>query len=143
MAPRLNIPPITRIALIVLIFQSTLSAGIRYRQSSADKPDLVVPYLALVPQMSLIFPWTFLVTTLVENNVFTLAISCLTLFYGGRSLERAWTSAEFARFLLIVSLIPNLVTFGILVAFFAITGDMDWTYVFMISLAKPPFRGLI
>jgi membrane associated rhomboid family serine protease len=126
MAPRLNIPPITRIALIVLIFQSTLSAGIRYRQSDASK-DLVVPYLALVPQMSLIFPWTFVVTTLVENNILTLAISVLTLFYGGRYLERAWSSAEFARFLLIVSLIPNLLTFGTLVGLFAITGDMGWT----------------
>lgn len=125
MAPRLNIPPITRIALIVLVFQSTLCAGIRYRQSSAET-DLV-PYLALVPQLSLIFPWTFLVATLVENNVFTLAIAVLTLFYGGRYLERAWTSAEFARFLLIVSLIPNLITFGTLVALFAITGDVNWT----------------
>lgn len=126
MSSRLNIPPITRIALIVLVFQSTLSAGIRYRQST-DNKDLVVPYLALVPQMSLIFPWTLVVTTLVENNVFTLAISVLTLFYGGRYLERAWSSAEFARFLLIVSLIPNIVTFGVLVFLFAITGDMSWT----------------
>lgn len=126
MAPRLNIPPITRIALIVLVFQSTLSAGIRYRQSD-DTKDLVVPYLALVPQMSLIFPWTFVVTTLVENNIVTLAISVLTLFYGGRYLERAWTSAEFARFLLIVSLIPNVITFGVLVFLFAITQDMSWT----------------
>jgi membrane associated rhomboid family serine protease len=129
MSPRLNIPPITRIALIVLIFQSTLSAGIRYRQWTGDN-DLVVPYLALVPQLSLIFPWTFLVTTLVENNLFTLAVALLTLFYGGRYLERAWTSAEFARFLLVVSLIPNMLTFGILVALFAITGDMSWTWVF-------------
>lgn len=125
MALRLNIPPITRIALIVLVFQSTLSAGIRYRHWGDG--DLVVPYLVLVPQLSLLFPWTFLMTSLVENNVFTLAISIVTLFFGGRYLERAWTSGEFSRFLLVVSLIPNLLTFGILVALFAITGDVSWT----------------
>jgi membrane associated rhomboid family serine protease len=129
MPPRLNIPPITRILLIGLISQSTLSAAIRYRQWS-EESDIVVPYLTLVPQLSLIYPWTFLTTTLVENNVFTLGIAGLTIFYGGRYLERAWTSAEFAKFLLVASLIPNIFCFGILVGLFAISGDMRWTWVF-------------
>lgn len=126
MPPRLNIPPITRILLIVLLTQSVLSFAIRYQQWSAES-DIVVPYLALVPQLSLIYPWTFLTTTLVENNVFTLSIASVTLFYGGRYLERAWTSVEFAKFLLVASLIPNIVSFGTLVVLFAITGDMRWT----------------
>lgn len=126
MAPRLNIPPITRIALILLVLQSSLNTGIRYRQRSFHT-EVVVPYLALVPQMSLIFPWTFLGTTLVENNIFTLAASVLTLFYGGRYLERAWSSAQFARFLLVATLIPNLLTFATLVILFALSGDMSWT----------------
>ena len=88
---------------------------------------MVVPYVSLVPQLSLKYPWTFVTTTLVENNVFTFAISCATLFYGGRYLERAWTSVEFAKFLLVSSLIPNIFTFGTLVILFAITGDMHWT----------------
>jgi len=126
MPPRLNIPPITRILLIALVSQSLLSFAIRYRQWSGES-DVVVPYLALVPQLSLIYPWTFLTTTLVENNIFTLGISGVTIFYGGRYLERAWTSAEFGKFLLIASLIPNLITFGTLVILFAITSDMSWT----------------
>jgi membrane associated rhomboid family serine protease len=87
----------------------------------------VVPYLSLVPQLSLIYPWTFISTTLVENNIFTLGVSGLTVFYGGRYLERAWTSAEFAKFLLVTSLIPNTLCFGTLVALFALSGDMHWT----------------
>jgi membrane associated rhomboid family serine protease len=126
MPPRLNIPPITRILLIALVSQSLLSFAIRYRQWS-EESDIVVPYLALVPQLSLIYPWTFLTTTLVENNVFTLGIAGLTIFYGGRYLERAWTSAEFAKFLLIAALIPNAICFGTLVILFAVTGDMSWT----------------
>lgn len=66
-------------------------------------------------------------TTLVENNVFTLGISGVTIFYGGRYLERAWTSAEFAKFLVITSLIPNTMCFATLVVLFALTGDMKWT----------------
>ncbi len=86
-----------------------------------------MPYLVLVPQLSLIYPWTFLTTTLVENNVFTAGIAGVTIFYGGRYLERAWTSKEFVKFLLVVSLIPNLLTFGTLVSLFAVTGEMSWT----------------
>ncbi|KAL3422411.1 eukaryotic integral membrane protein [Phlyctema vagabunda] len=126
MPPRLNIPPITRILLIALFSQSLLSFAIRYRQWTEDS-DIVVPYLSLVPQLSLVYPWTFLTTTLVENNVFTLAVSAVTLFYGGRYLERAWTSREFAKFLVITALIPNVLTFGALVVLFALTSNMRWT----------------
>jgi membrane associated rhomboid family serine protease len=126
MPPRLNIPPITRFLLIALVAQSLLSFAIRYRQWS-EESDIVVPYLVLVPQLSLIYPWTFLTTTLVENNVFTLGISGVTIYYGGRYLERAWTSVEFGKFLLIAALIPNLACFGVLVILFAMSGDMSWT----------------
>lgn len=126
MPPRFNIPPITRIALITLVGQTLLSAAIRYREWT-ERSDVVVPYLTLVPQLSLIYPWTFISTTLVENNVFTLAISGATLFYGGRYLERAWTSAEFAKFLVVVAVIPNVLTFLTLVVLSIITDDMRWT----------------
>ncbi|QSZ33298.1 hypothetical protein DSL72_002886 [Monilinia vaccinii-corymbosi] len=130
MSPRSNLPPVTRLLLVALVSESVLSAAIRYRQwneETAADLHIVVPYLSLVPQLSFMYPWTFLTTTLVENNVFTLGIAGVTLFYGGRYLERAWTSREFAKFILIASLVPNLLTFGTLVLFFAMTGDMSWT----------------
>jgi len=126
MPSRLNLPPITRILIITLLSQSILNAAIRYRQWT-DESSIVVPYLILVPQLSLIYPWTFLTTTLVESNLFTLGTAGLTIFYGGRYLERAWTSAGFAKFLLVVSIIPNVLSFAILVILFSITGDMRWT----------------
>ncbi|KAH8811840.1 eukaryotic integral membrane protein-domain-containing protein [Xylogone sp. PMI_703] len=126
MPPRLNIPPITRILLITLVSQSALNAAIRYRQWTGQN-DIVVPYLVLVPQLSIIYPWTFALTSLVENNLFMLAISGSTLFYGGRYLERAWTSKEFAKFLAIVSILPNLFTFLGLTFLFAMTGSENYT----------------
>jgi membrane associated rhomboid family serine protease len=133
MPPRLNIPPVTRALLITLVIQSTLSAVVRYQQWTGSSDVIVVPYLTLVPSLSLIYPWVFLTTSLVDSNVFTLGISGVTIFYGGRYLERAWTSVEFAKFLALVTLIPNLLVFGTLVLLFALTGNEAWTYVIPIS----------
>ena len=126
MPPRWNIPPVTRILLGALILQSVLSAAVRYRQWSAHS-EIVVEWLTLVPQLSLFYPWTFLTTTLVEHNIFTLSIAALTLYHGGRYLERAWSSREFAKFLLVVSLIPNTLTFLALVSMFTLTRNERWT----------------
>jgi len=126
MPPRLNIPPVTRAVLIALLLQSVLSAAIRYRQWTANA-EIVIPYLTLIPQLSLIYPWTFLTTTLVESNVFTLGIAGSTLYYGGRYLERAWSSRELAKFLLITALVPNALTFGVMILFFTFTRDETWT----------------
>jgi membrane associated rhomboid family serine protease len=128
MPPRINIPPVTRIVLIVLVLQSVLSAAIRYRQWSAES-EIVIPYLNLIPQLSLIYPWTFLTTTLVESNIFTLGIACFTIYYGGRYLERAWSSREFGKFLLVTALVPNALCFATLIVFFTFTRDEHWTYV--------------
>lgn len=128
MPPRINIPPVTRATLIVLVVQSLLSAAIRYRQWTTNS-NIVIPYLSFVPQLSVIYPWTLLTSTLVENNVFTLSISAVTIYNGGRYLERAWTSAELAKFIAVVSFVPNLLTFATMTTLFALTGNEGWTYV--------------
>ncbi|CAJ2511641.1 Uu.00g072660.m01.CDS01 [Anthostomella pinea] len=126
MPPRLNIPPVTRVLLVVLLTQSVLSAAVRYRQWSAHS-EIVVEWLTLVPQLSLFYPWTFVTTTLVENNILTLGIAGVTLYHGGKYLERAWSSREFAKFLLVVSLIPNALCFFVLIIFFTVTRNEMWT----------------
>jgi membrane associated rhomboid family serine protease len=135
MPPRINIPPVTRISLVFLVLQSILSAAIRYRQWP-EHSEVVIPYITLIPQLSLIYPWTFASTTLVENNIFTLAIAGATLYYGGRYLERAWSSAELAKFLAVTSLIPNFLTFGTLILFFTFTRHEQWTYVPPLPFSK-------
>ncbi|EJP62117.1 Rhomboid-like protein 19 [Beauveria bassiana] len=126
MPPRINIPPVTRVLLVSLIAQSALGAAIRYRQWS-ETASIVIPYLTLIPQLSLVYPWTLVTTTLVESNIFTLAIACFTLYQGGRYLERAWSSADLAKFILVVSLVPNILTFGTMVFFFTLTRNERWT----------------
>ncbi|QPH06036.1 hypothetical protein C2857_004239 [Epichloe festucae Fl1] len=126
MPSSINIPPVTRAVLIGLVFQSFLSAAIRYRQWT-EHSQIVIPYLTLVPQLSLVYPWAFLTSALVECNIFTLAISGLTLYHGGRYLERAWSSADFAKFLVLAALVPNVLTFLVMIFFFALTRDESWT----------------
>ncbi|KAI1311802.1 eukaryotic integral membrane protein-domain-containing protein [Xylaria venustula] len=122
MPPRLNIPPVTRIALGVLGLQS-LSRILILRA----RPGAFIEWLVLVPQLSIFYPWTFLTTTLAEDNLTSLVIAAVTLFNGGRYLERAWSSKEFAKFLLVASLIPNFLCFLLLIALFTLTRNEDWT----------------
>jgi membrane associated rhomboid family serine protease len=59
----------------------------------------------------------------VEQNVFGLLVSGLTLFYGGRYLERAWGSAEYAKFILIVGVIPNILCFLEYIFLYEVSGS--------------------
>ncbi|KAI0517375.1 eukaryotic integral membrane protein-domain-containing protein [Xylaria bambusicola] len=122
MPPRLNIPPVTRIALAVLGLQSLASLLVQ-----RTRPNLIIEWLNLVPQLSIFYPWTFLTTTLTEHDIISLVIAGLTLFHGGRYLERAWSSKEFAKFLLVVSLIPNFLCFLLLIIIFTLTRSEYWT----------------
>ncbi|EHK49054.1 uncharacterized protein TrAtP1_000359 [Trichoderma atroviride] len=126
MPPRINLPPVTRALLGTLLFQSVLSAAIRYRQWAEDT-DIVIPYLTLIPQLSIAYPWTFLTASLVEGNIFTFGLGAVTLYHGGRYLERAWSSADLAKFLVLVTLVPNVLTFFTMIFFFTLTRDTDWT----------------
>ncbi|KAL7270005.1 hypothetical protein RUND412_007300 [Rhizina undulata] len=147
MPPRVNIPPLTRAALIISVILTVFTSALRYRLQisqqlpttpPSDSPDapsepgtspiLTVPYLTSVPAQSLLFPWTLLTSTFVEQNIFTLIVALGTLFYGGKYLERAWGSKEFGKFLLVVSLVPNLIAFLFCIAAFAVTGDVNWSF---------------
>ncbi|PYH46845.1 rhomboid family protein [Aspergillus saccharolyticus JOP 1030-1] len=114
MALRVNIPPATRICLISLLTLSLLYNIARWRQidTTGGTPTFtpIVPYLTLVPSYIIYYPWTLVTATFVEQNIFTVLLNAATLFYGGKYLERAWGSREFAKFILTIAVIPNVVT---------------------------------
>jgi membrane associated rhomboid family serine protease len=56
----------------------------------------------------------------VEQNIFTVLLNAATLFYGGKYLERAWGSREFAKFIVIIAVIPNVVVALVYLLFAAI-----------------------
>lgn len=89
--------------------------------SRPSTPD----FLVLVPQRALFQPWVFLTATFAEPNIITLLLAGFTIFYGGNYLERAWESREFAKFVLVVTLISNSVASLFYIALFAINRDDD------------------
>lgn len=127
MAIRINIPPATRLFLVCLISLSLLYNIARWRQISSvggtPSTEPSVPYLTLVPSSFIIYPWTLLTATFVEQNIFTLFLNGATIFYGGKYLERAWGSREFSKFILTISLIPNIVIIPIYILWGVIMGN--------------------
>lgn len=117
---RINLPPLTRALLLILLLLSLLNASFSVRSLIRVQ---AVPALAIIPARSLKYPWTMLTAALVETNLVSFAISAITIFYGGRYLERAWTSQEFAKFVLFVTMIPNLLTFAIYCLWYTVTGS--------------------
>ncbi|KAF2190600.1 cytochrome c oxidase subunit I [Zopfia rhizophila CBS 207.26] len=115
---RINLPPLTRSLLASVVIFTFLNALLRPQGNWVEKVEKPitsvgngVPYLAIVPGVSIIYPWVFLLATVVEQNILGLLVTGLTVFYGGRYLERAWGSTEFTKFILFVSMIPNILSF--------------------------------
>ena len=138
MAPRLNLPPLTRALLIALVVLSILNAAARYRSWEVDKTtDLrsrqyYAPYLTIIPGMSIAYPWVFITATLAEQNPAGLVVTGATIFWGGRYLERAWSSTEFTKFIALVSIVPNLLTFLAYVSLYVVTRNPSLAYVSML-----------
>lgn len=124
MQMRINIPPLTRVLLALLLTISIAHQITRYVFGGLD-PEL----LALIPQWSLFYPWVYFTATFAEQNVVTLLIAGATILYGGKYLERAWGSTEFGKFVLLVTVLPNVVSTFVYVLWFAITQDDSRAYV--------------
>lgn len=142
-AMRINVPPLTRGLLVCLFIFTLLNWILRPGYSDwvqgVGKPLVSAgdgaPYLAIIPSTAIVYPWVFLIATVVEENIFGLLITGLTIFYGGRYLERAWSSAEFAKFVLFVSMIPNILTYLLYVIGYAVSKNEEAMYV---SAFSPP-----
>ena len=120
---RINIPPLTRVLLGLLLAISIAHQVTRHLVGG--NPEFV----ALVPQHTIFYPWVYLTATYAEQNVVTLLIAGATILYGGKYLERAWGSKEYGKFVLVVTLLPNVGATVVYVLWFAITRDYNRAYV--------------
>ena len=142
MPPRLNLPPLTRTLLLTLLALSALNVSLRFRKwnnalndpsnsltipsNYITAPKLAVPYLVLVPTKSIWFPWTFVTAALVENNIVSLAVSGVVIWFGGRYLERAWGSKGLGWFLGVATITPNVTAFFIYALWHVLTGTPEY-----------------
>ena len=136
MAIRINIPPFTRLILIVtiaLFFIFTLGSygKLPNLPNPRDPSKPLVPYLTLVPAFCVYYPWTLLTATFVERSVLSLLINLATIFFGGKYLERAWGSREFGKLVLVASLIPNVIVLPTYLIWASVSGTSAraWTPV--------------
>lgn len=136
MAPRINLPSLTRAILLGFVLFTSLNAYARYRRwssSEASKPfgdrSFHAPYITIVPGASVAYPWVFVTATLAEQNVAGLLTTAATLFYGGRYLERAWSSSEYMKFMILISLVPNVVSFVIYIFAYMLSRNANLMYV--------------
>ncbi|KAI9665676.1 MAG: hypothetical protein M1821_003610 [Bathelium mastoideum] len=156
MPPRINVPPLTRGLIAALLSLSLLNGLLRYRgylSLAAEKGEVVKygavlsePYLIIFPKFSYAYPWVLITATFVEQNLLGLILSAVTIFFGGRYLERAWSSAEFAKFTFFASMIPNLLSFAM---YFVLAASLRDQYVFYPRLpsrpdfARDPFAAVV
>jgi len=129
---RISIPPLTRILLGLLFAISVAHQITRYVFGGLGSE-----LLTLIPQWSLFYPWVYLTATFAEQNLLTLLIAGVTILYGGKYLERAWGSKEFGKFLLVVTVLPNVGATLLYVLWFAITRDDSRAQVNSLSSAYP------
>ncbi|KAL8832335.1 MAG: hypothetical protein Q9191_000336 [Dirinaria sp. TL-2023a] len=117
---RVNIPPLTRVLLALTLVISLAYQVVRIELWATKRSP---NFLALIPQWSLFYPWVYFTATFAEQNIFTLIIAGLTIFFGGRYMERAWGSREFGKFVLLVILVPNFAAALLYVLWFAMTKE--------------------
>ncbi|KAK9462503.1 eukaryotic integral membrane protein-domain-containing protein [Lipomyces oligophaga] len=131
---RISLPPLTKGVLVLLTLLTLVDTAIRYTtylHTTGREHNLeliYVPYITLIPSVSIIFPWTFLTATYVEEGIFAFAISFATLMYGSRYCERVWGWSELAKFLAIVGGFSNLAVFIALYAHVIITGSVQYEF---------------
>lgn len=143
---RINLPPLTRSLLAGLVVFTLLNFALRPHANWVEKVEkpLIgvgngVPYLTIIPGKSIVYPWVFALATVVEQNVLGLVVTGLTIFYGGRYLERAWGQQEFTKFVLFVAMIPNILSFILYLLSFVITNRTFGLYVCLYILHVPQY----
>lgn len=127
MALRVNIPPVTRSILILVLILSFLFAW----PNSGSRASLR-QLITLVPTLCLYHPWTLLTATLVERNIVSFLVNSANIFFGGKYLERAWGSREFGKVVLVAAVIPNLI---------AVPTYLAWSYVGSPTRGSTPISG--
>lgn len=125
---RVNIPPLTRVLLLLLL---VFSVSYQILRHGINVDYTAGRFLALIPQWALFTPWVYFTATYSEQNIVTICIAAATIFYGGKYLERAWGSLEFGKFILLVTLLPNFVASLVYVFLFAISRNDQLAYVLL------------
>lgn len=124
LSSRLNVssftlPPATKALLVTTTASSVLLQFLKrqhYNQliqageKDLDIAQIVVPYLQLIPNHTLLHPWTVVTGIFVDATIFRFLVSLVLMYFAGKFIERSWSSKELIKFVVIVGAVSNLLT---------------------------------
>ncbi|KAJ3775136.1 eukaryotic integral membrane protein-domain-containing protein [Lentinula raphanica] len=116
-----SIPTVTRYFTLATVIVSLVHAWLQW---NSDRTKLF-PYLVLVPGSSLFYPWTFVTSALVEETIWELVITIITIPPTLRYLERLWGSLETFKFIVATVCVSNIIAFGFNWIEFVATSNAD------------------
>ncbi|CCG83113.1 Putative uncharacterized protein [Taphrina deformans PYCC 5710] len=131
-----RIPIVTKVTVIastvisilfwILEFRSPVAARPTSNNAASYNPGRSAIMLTLVPRSSYYYLWTFVTSSLVCTNIFTLGLSLTSLLLGGRYIERSYSSKELVKFYGVVTLAPNVILFFALLTMRIFTRNSAW-----------------
>ncbi|KAF8581669.1 DUF1751-domain-containing protein [Ramaria rubella] len=123
-------PPATRSFAAVLTLLSGTYYWLQWHQPEASLTSShpSAPFLTLIPGVSWIYPWTFLTSSFVEKTVFELVFSLVCLPISLRYLERLWGTLETFKFIGIILVVSNIVTFIVSWIEYVVLGSEFFVY---------------
>ena len=114
---RLNLPQATKYLLLTLSGVSSLLLFLKYRmyndliaigETDIEFDKIVVPYLQLIPNHTLLHPWTVITSIFIETKIWKYFISVLITYFAGKFIERSWSSKELIKFVILIGGVTNL-----------------------------------
>lgn len=111
-----------------VLLLSTLTLSIlNFLASPSSASTSTRSYLMLIPNVLPRYPWTLVTAAFVERSLISLVATCTGVLFGGKYLDRAWGSREFAQFVAVVVLMSNVA--AVLSYFVCSMLVVDVTYV--------------
>lgn len=114
---RLNLPQATKYLIVTLSLASSFLLFLKYRmyngliavgETNIEFDKIVVPYLQLIPNHTLLHPWTVVTSIFIETKIWKYFISVIVTYFAGKFIERSWSSKELIKFVVVIGGVTNL-----------------------------------
>ncbi|KAI8970317.1 eukaryotic integral membrane protein-domain-containing protein [Mycotypha africana] len=142
-----NVPPLTK-SLMTAVISFSLAAYIYvYRlRSEADIDTIplnICPFIGLIPGFAFYAPWTLLTAFLYEDNLLSLLFSLVVILFCGKYLERVWGSKELLKFIVVVGLTTNVITWVAILLTYYLSANDAYLYQLQINGMAGVFSGFL
>ncbi|KAF8665485.1 hypothetical protein AX16_000501 [Volvariella volvacea WC 439] len=118
-----SIPPVTRSFTAATVVSSLLYIWLRWNGSGP------LPYVTMIPGLSIFYPWTILTSALVETDILQLVATLIFIPASLKYFERLWGSVETLKFIIVAIGISNVIALAFnWIEYFATGNDTLFLY---------------